>query len=183
MAKEKRPIEFFLKANYPITIYNEPEGGYVIELEDLPGCMTEGETLEEALKRIEDARQAWIESAYEDGIDIPLPRTEQEYSGKFIVRMSKTLHRHLAEQAEREGVSLNQHVETILSAAAANKNMTDEVLLKINILADYIKKQPYMGAFSQTAAYSIKMEPKVGASQSGAVYRRVLESRKQEIAA
>ena len=75
MSEETRkPIEFFLKADYPITIYPCPEGGFVAELEDLPGCLTQGETLEEVFLRINDAKRAWIESAYEDGIPIPLPR-------------------------------------------------------------------------------------------------------------
>ena len=89
------------------------------EFEDLPGCITEGETLEEVYRKIEEARRAWIEVADEDGMQIPLPRTEREYSGKFVVRVPKHLHRRLAEQAEREGVSLNQYVETILSSGAA----------------------------------------------------------------
>jgi antitoxin HicB len=62
----------------------------------------------ETYKEIEIARQLWLETTYEDGQDIPLPRDDREYSGKFIVRVLKSLHRQLDLLAEREGVSLNQ---------------------------------------------------------------------------
>lgn len=111
-----KQLDTFLKLEYPVTIYRAPEGGYVAEIEDLPGCLTEAETLEEAFERIDDTRRAWIELAYEDGMQIPLPRTENEYSGKFITRVSKSLHRRLVEQAEHEGISLNQYVECMLTS-------------------------------------------------------------------
>jgi predicted RNase H-like HicB family nuclease len=71
------------------------EGGYVAEIEYLPGCFTQGETLEETYTNIEEARRLWIEVAYEDGQDIPEPRGKQGYSGNFIVRGPKSLHRKL----------------------------------------------------------------------------------------
>jgi len=122
-----KEIEKYLGLKYPITLYEAPEGGFVTEIEELPGCLAEGETLEEAYENIENARRAWIETAYEDGIDIPLPRTEKQYSGKFVVRIMRTLHRELAEQAEREGVSLNQYVESILSSQATFRGMREEL--------------------------------------------------------
>jgi antitoxin HicB len=66
---------------------------------------------------IEEARRLWIESAYEDTQDIPLPRTERQYSGKFNVRVPKNLHRKLDQLAERDGVSLNQFLVSTLSRA------------------------------------------------------------------
>ncbi|GAI92675.1 unnamed protein product [marine sediment metagenome] len=91
--REVKPIEFYLGLNYPITIYRDEEGGYVAEIEDLPGCITEGETPEEVTQRIEVARKGWIQAAHEDDVEIPLPRTDEEYSGKFMVRIPKYLHR------------------------------------------------------------------------------------------
>lgn len=125
--KEIKPVEYYLELNYPITLYQAEEGGYVAEIEDLPGCLTEGETLEEVSQRIEDARKAWIQAAYEDGVEIPPPRTDEEYSGKFIVRIPKYLHRRLAEKARREGVSLNQYTESILSAGVSTQNIIEEI--------------------------------------------------------
>ena len=46
------------------------EGGYVVSYPDLPGCITCGETMENAIANAIDARKAWIEATSEDGIDI-----------------------------------------------------------------------------------------------------------------
>lgn len=136
--REVKPIEFYLGLNYPITIYRDEKGGFVAEIEDLPGCITEGETLEEVNQRIEAALEGWIHAAYEDDVEIPLPRTDEEYSGKFIVRIPKYLHRRLVEKARREGASLNQYVESILSAGVATQNVIDEIKTELNEISAQI---------------------------------------------
>ena len=118
---ERKPLEYYLGLKYPATFEEAPEGGYFIQIEDLPGCYAQGETVEEAKEMIEIARRMWMESAYEDGLDIPLPRTERQYSGKFNVRVPKDLHRKLDQLAEREGVSLNQFLVSTLSMAVGEK--------------------------------------------------------------
>jgi predicted RNase H-like HicB family nuclease len=112
---EKLPLEDYLNLQYPVTLYPDPEGGYVAQIKDLPGCLTQGETLEEAIANINEARELWIETAYESGDDIPLPSTDDTYSGKLLLRMPKSLHRPLAEKADRENVSLNQYIVSVLS--------------------------------------------------------------------
>ena len=112
---ERKPLEYYLDLKYPVTIIPAAEGGYVAEIEMLPGCLTQGETLEETYSNIEEARRLWIEVAYEDGQDIPEPRDEQKYSGKFFIRAPRSLHRKLGQMAEREGVSLNQYLVTTLA--------------------------------------------------------------------
>jgi antitoxin HicB len=64
---------------------------------------------------IYDAMAAWIEVALEDGLPVPEPKSSEEYSGKFVVRASKSLHRDLAAAALREDVSLNQYIVTQLA--------------------------------------------------------------------
>jgi len=113
---ERKDLEFYLNLSYPITVHPDPDGGYVAEIEELPGCMTQAETLDEVFKAIEDARQVWIRGTYEMGQDIPLPRDMEEYSGKFMVRIPRSLHRNLVRAAKREGVSLNQYVTSLLAA-------------------------------------------------------------------
>jgi antitoxin HicB len=114
---ERKPLEYYLNQKYPVTLEEAPEGGYFIEIEDLPGCYSQGETVQEALEMIEEARQLWLESTYEDGLDIPLPRENRDYSGKFFIRAPKSLHRRLDQLANREGVSLNQFLVSTLSRA------------------------------------------------------------------
>jgi len=117
VAIERKPLEYYLGLKYPITLYIAPEGGYAVEIEDLPGCFSQGETVEEAVEMIEEARHLWLEVAYEDGQDIPLPRDSNQYSGKFFIRMTKSLHRRLNHLAGRESVSLNQFLVATLSKA------------------------------------------------------------------
>jgi predicted RNase H-like HicB family nuclease len=118
------PIEVYLSKVYPIVVYPE-EDGYVAEIEELPGCITQGDTIEEVMARIDDARRGWIEVAYEDGQEIPLPHIEEQYSGRFVARVPKSLHRQLAEMAARQGVSLNQYVVYLLSQNIAIDEMRD----------------------------------------------------------
>jgi antitoxin HicB len=77
--------------------------------------MTQFESLDELPAMAEEARRLWIETAHEQGHDIPLPSHPEEYSGKFNRRLPRSLHRSLAEAAEHEGVSLNQYVVYLLS--------------------------------------------------------------------
>ncbi len=94
---------------YPIDEeYGEIE--WVAEFPDLPGCMGAGDTAEEAMAMAMDAKKAWIESALEDDDIIPEPSDiyKMDYSGKFTLRIPKSLHREMAIKAEDEEISLNQ---------------------------------------------------------------------------
>lgn len=113
-----RTIEEYLSLPYTIEVQKDTTDGYtayVARVVELPGCMTQAETFEELGEMIQDAMRAWIEVALEEGIPVPEPRREEEYSGKFVVRLPKSLHRKLAQIAEREGVSLNSLVNVALA--------------------------------------------------------------------
>jgi predicted RNase H-like HicB family nuclease len=78
MTKHQQPqsLEDYLSLKYPISLYPEEEGGYTATIPDLPGCMTQGETLEETIQNINEARELWLETVYKSGKKaIPLPRT------------------------------------------------------------------------------------------------------------
>ncbi|WP_242049275.1 MULTISPECIES: type II toxin-antitoxin system HicB family antitoxin [Nostocales] len=81
---------------YSIILYPDSEGGYVAQIKDLPGCLSQGETIEETMENINEARELWIETAYEAGDEIPLPITDDKYSGKLLLRMPKSLHRQFS---------------------------------------------------------------------------------------
>ena len=101
-------FDYYVSLPYKVVLYPAKEGGFVVEIPDLPGCITQGDDLDEAYHMIEDAKKAWIETALEEGIEIPEPRSEEAYSGKFNVRVPKSLHRAMVEKAAAENVSLNQ---------------------------------------------------------------------------
>lgn len=66
-------LEEYLQLNYPITFYPEDEGGYTVIIQDLEGCISESDSLEEAMQNILDAKQAWLETVWKYGDSIPLP--------------------------------------------------------------------------------------------------------------
>jgi predicted RNase H-like HicB family nuclease len=68
-----QPLEHYLKLHYPATLVAEPEGGYTALIPDLPGCVTVGQTGDQAMEMLEDARHLWLETAYQYGDAIPLP--------------------------------------------------------------------------------------------------------------
>ena len=96
------------------------EGGYVVTFPDLPGCLSSGETVEEACRNAEDARYEWLMAAIEEGISIPEPDTIDDYSGQFKLRLPRSLHRQLALESKREGVSMNQYCVYLLSRNSAS---------------------------------------------------------------
>jgi len=124
---ERKPLDYYLGLRYPVTLVPEAEGGYTVLVADLPGCMSVGETVAEAMEMIEDARRLWLEVAYEHGDDIPLPFTEREYGGKVLVRMPPSLHRRLVEGAVAEEVSLNQHIVVLLAETSALNTVRREL--------------------------------------------------------
>ncbi len=112
-------VEDYLKLPYTIEILretDEDDPGWVASVMELPGCFTQADTFEELPEMIEDAMRGWIGIALEDGLEIPLPRINKEYSGKFVVRVPKSLHRKLVEEADREGVSLNAYINMVLAS-------------------------------------------------------------------
>ena len=64
------------KLDYPVVIEPlslEDGGGFVATVPDLPGCMSDGDTPEEALAQVQDAIHAWIDEARSLGRPIPVP--------------------------------------------------------------------------------------------------------------
>jgi predicted RNase H-like HicB family nuclease len=112
-------LEDYLRLQYPFHVLADEASGYVITFPDLPGCMTQVETLDEVGPAAESCRRLWLQTAFEEGLDVPLPSLPESYSGRFNVRISRTLHRQLAEAAVRQGISLNQYVATLLARGYA----------------------------------------------------------------
>ena len=118
-AQVRSELEKYLAMAYPINIVADEDGGYVVSYPDLPGCITQVDTLDEMPSMAREIFELWVESELEVGHDIPPPTYPEEYSGKFNLRLPKSLHRRLAESAERDGVSLNQYVVSLLEAGDA----------------------------------------------------------------
>lgn len=99
-----------LPYNYIVQPINDESGSYFYaRVLELDGCQSTGETFEEAYENLKEAMRGWIETKLEAGFDVPLPVGYDDFSGKFIVRIPKSLHYRLSVEAEQEGVSLNQY--------------------------------------------------------------------------
>ena len=107
---------------YPIEmkpLAMEEGNGWLITFPDLPGCMSDGETPEEAIENGKDALECWIQACKEDGREIPLPGVSS--SGKFITRIPKSLHTRLILRAKQEGVSMNALVTSFIAEYIGRK--------------------------------------------------------------
>jgi predicted RNase H-like HicB family nuclease len=110
------PFEAYAHIVRPLT--EEEGGGFLITFPDLPGCMSDGDTIEEAVRNGRDAFVGWISVQAEMKREIPKPewRSDEdktmpsEASGKFIQRIPKSVHAKLVKRAKQEGVSLNSLV-------------------------------------------------------------------------
>lgn len=99
-----------LPYNYIIQPVQDESGNYFYaRVLELDGCKSTGETFNEAYENIKDAMRGWIETRLENGFEVPLPIGYEDFSGKFVVRIPKSLHYKLTIEAEQEGVSLNQY--------------------------------------------------------------------------
>lgn len=111
-----RTIEEYMRLPYRMDIIPDTvEGGFAVRFPELPGCLTCGDTLEEAVRNAADCKKEWLIAAMEEGIFIPEPVSEEEYSGQFKLRIPKSLHKSLAEHSKAEGISMNQYCLYLLA--------------------------------------------------------------------
>lgn len=111
-----KTLEEYMKLNYRLELEPDAdEGGYAAYFPELPGCITMGETIEEAAANAIDAKRVWLEAALQENIEIPLPEKPDKYSGQFKLRVPKALHKLLSQHAKREGISMNQYCVYLLA--------------------------------------------------------------------
>jgi predicted RNase H-like HicB family nuclease len=63
-----------------IIFWSEEDGRYVVEVPELPGCMADGESYEEAIKNANIIISEWIETARDLGREIPHPKGRLIYA-------------------------------------------------------------------------------------------------------
>jgi antitoxin HicB len=78
--KKKKGSELMKQLNYRILLREEPEGGYTVIIPSLPGCVTYGDTIEEAIKMAEEAAELYIESLKAHKEEIPTEEKTLEYT-------------------------------------------------------------------------------------------------------
>jgi antitoxin HicB len=128
MSSRVRDVAAYLNAPYiRMLIPDTEEGGYVAEVLELPGCISEGDTPEEAYRNLQEAMEGWIATAIDHDQPIPEPVGDREYGGHFPLRISTELHRAAALRAIQEGISLNQWFAKAIAAQVAGENLAERL--------------------------------------------------------
>lgn len=131
-------LEYYMALKYRMEIEETPAelgGGISICVPMLgrESVVADGETYDEARRNLETVKKEFFEHCLSQNIQIPEPEEEQEtYSGKFIVRIPKELHRKIAKKAKENNSSLNQFVLYLLQ-----EGLTAE---KMEVFAELLKK-------------------------------------------
>ena len=118
-----RTVDDYMAMPYHLGMVLDSSGdddpAWVTWVEELPGCISQGDTPDDAALMIREAMALWLETALEFGDLIPEPRPESSASGRLLLRMPAGLHDFLDLRARRERVSLNQLVVTLLAGATS----------------------------------------------------------------
>ena len=121
-------ITEILARPYSWVVRPDESGLFTAKIAEFPGCITEGDTAEEALSNLREVARDWVRASAASRYSIPDPSSiELRQSGKFLIRTTRSLHRKLMEGAEQEGVSFNQYVSTLLAEAVGMRTATTAV--------------------------------------------------------
>jgi antitoxin HicB len=102
-------------------------GGYLVEYPDIPGCMSDGDTVEQAIVNGREALRDCVEVFRESGRKLPKPGVE---AAQWRQRLPRTLYSKLTRQAESEGVSINSLVTAIIAEAIGTRLARSQERLK-----------------------------------------------------
>lgn len=92
---------------FTVILYLDEDGDWLAHFVEMPNVSAFSDTAEGALNELSIAWEGVKESYRKHGEDIPVAPSRREYSGQFNVRIDKRVHRALAMEAARVGLSLN----------------------------------------------------------------------------
>jgi antitoxin HicB len=139
--KEQSRIEYYMHLPYSILLHEVEDNGekyWIADIPELPGCRSHGSSVEGAVKSVGEAKKDWILDSLEQGEEVPVPVERDKFSGKTMLRMSRSLHRSLSLMAESEKLSLNQLIVTILATEVGRFNVLNRLENKIDNLLNRI---------------------------------------------
>jgi len=133
-----KDLAYYEALPYTVIVRKDEDGDFVARINELPGCLAHGSTEASAVENVHSMQRLWIEDALAQGDAIPEPEHESEMpSGKWVQRVPRKLHKDLVVMAERENVSLNQLVTSMLAEALTARTCTHvfkEALEKVSRL-------------------------------------------------
>lgn len=119
---------------YPVCIYQGDVSGFTVIVPDLPGCVTEGETVEAALEQAIDAASGWVLDELEDGKSAPKPTDiskvkADEYKNGFVSIIMLDIDAY-AEKYGQKAVRKNCTIPAWLNTAAENAHLNFSQVLQ-----------------------------------------------------
>ena len=129
-----------MKLVYPACFYKEEDGGYSVEIPDLLGCCTQGNSLEEALELAQDAALGWILTAIEDNEEIPTPSdikdikliNEKGFKNLLLLDIDKYTEKYGTKKAVKKTLSIPDWLNARAEKLGINfSKVLQEALLKI----------------------------------------------------
>ena len=117
-----------LNKPYARKLTPDETGGYVATIHEFPGCIAYGATPDEAIRKLEDVAESWLEAATESNYSVPEPANYESASGRIALRISRRVHQLAAERADLEGTSLNQFIATALASYLGQQQGIDAVI-------------------------------------------------------
>lgn len=100
---------------YARILTRDEDGRYAAEVLEFPGCLSSGDSAEEALANLDEAIEVWVGATLDEGAEVPPPMLHSEFSGRVTLRLLPSVHERAAILARREGVSLNRLLSNAVS--------------------------------------------------------------------
>ncbi len=104
---------------FTVNLFRDDAGDWVAHFNEHPEISAFGPSPELALQELDAAWEAVKQVHCDEGTPVPVAPAKKEYSGQFNVRIDKRLHRALAMEAAKAGITLNALVAQKLSRPAA----------------------------------------------------------------
>lgn len=123
-----------LKLVYPACFYPSESGGYTVVVPDLPGCVTQGNDLANAIEMAVDAASGWVLDCLEDGEEIPDATTdtkniELEYQNGFVNMIVLDMDSY-SEKYGNKSIRKNLTIPSWLNTAAEKQNVNFSLVLQ-----------------------------------------------------
>ena len=118
---------------YPVVIHKDKRSAYGVSVPDLPGCISAGDTLDEALAMIREAIELHLEGMIEDGQAIPRPKSleihRKRHAGAAAFALVQIDPANLRTKAVRINITLPERILTRLDRTAKRQGQTRSGLL------------------------------------------------------
>lgn len=146
-------LDYYMGLPYKIEITPIPEeqgGGFMATLPEIGryAITGDGDTVEEALENLAIVKREQFEIYLDEGIKINEPEKENQYSGRFPLRLPKYLHKDLAKSSKSEGMSLNSYILSLIASsnelAQTRTSIAGEIKQCIVMLTQQISQLSYI---------------------------------------